>query len=387
MHFVKKEGKMELCEYQNKRLLRENKIPVLKGEVAYTVQEAVEIARNMKTKAWRLHVQLPQGEKIASYEPSLTGSLDAYSIEDVERLARELFKREVVTFQKKSYPVNRIYVEELCQIDKMVSLSMRVDTQVQKLFFCVKSGSKISECEMPSARPTVLFWCRILKMFDIKGIQNAMVLPILKQMYSFFMHYNALAIEFDPFVLTKQGKWVVLDARIIFDDEALFRFPEIAKMREIPLGLEREEKARLHNFRYLPFDGNIACLVNGSGLGAATIDLLVEKGAKPACLLDVGTEPTKESVFQALKLALSEPNVEGIFVNIFGGITRCDVIADGLISASQEISVGMPLVVRMDGTNAQVGERLLFESHLPLVVLKDLDEAAQKIVQEVEALL
>ena len=127
--------------------------------------------------------------------------------------------------------------------------------------------------------------------------------------------------------------------------------------------------------------------MNGSGLGAATIDLIVDKGGKPACLLDVGTEPTKESVFQALKLALSEPNVEGVFVNIFGGITRCDVIADGLISASQEISVGMPLVVRMDGTNAQVGSRLLFDSHLPLVVLKDLDEAANMIIHQVEELL
>ena len=378
---------MELCEYQNKRLLRENKIPVLKGEVAYTVQEAVEIAKNMKAKSWRLHVQLPQGEKIVAYEPALTGSLDAHSLEDVERLAVELFEKEVVTQQNKRYQVNRIYVEELCQIDQSVSFSMRVDTQAQKLFFCVKTDGKISECEMPFSRPTVLFWCRILKMFDIKGVQSALILPILKQMYSFFVHYNALAIEFDPLVLTKQGKWVVLDARVIFDDEALFRFPDIAKMREIPIGLEREEKARLHNFRYIPFDGNIACLVNGSGLGAATIDLIVEKGAKPACLLDVGTEPTKESVFQALKLALSEPNVEGVFVNIFGGITRCDVIADGLISASQEISVGMPLVVRMDGTNAQVGERLLFESHLPLVVLKDLDAAAQRIVHEVEALL
>ena len=378
---------MELCEYQNKRLLRENKIPVLKGEVAYTVQEAVEIAKNMKAKSWRLHVQLPQGEKIVVYEPALNGSLDAHCIEDVERLAVELFGKEVVTQQNKRYQVNRIYVEELCQIDQCISLSMRVDTQAQKLFFCVKTESKTSECEMPFSRPTVLFWCRILKMFDIRGVHSALVLPILKQMYSFFTHYNALAIEFDPLVLTKQGKWVVLDARVIFDDEALFRFPDIAKMREVPIGLEREEKARLHNFRYIPFDGNIACLVNGSGLGAATIDLIVEKGAKPACLLDVGTEPTKESVFQALKLALSEPNVEGVFVNIFGGITRCDVIADGLISASQEISVGMPLVVRMDGTNAQVGERLLFESHLPLVVLKDLDAAAQRIVQEVETLL
>ncbi len=378
---------MELCEYQNKRLLRENKIPVLKGRVAYTVEEAVEIAKEMDCNSWRLHVQLPLGEKIVEYIPPIMGNLDAHSIEMVENLARDLFSKTVVTSQNKKSLVQRIYVEELCEIEEQVSLSMRIDTQTQRTVFCIKSKRKVSECELPCAKPTVLFWCRILKMFHFKNVQEARILPILKQMYAFFVKYDVLAMEFNPLVLTKKGKWVVLDARIIFDDEALFRYPEIAKMRETPLGQEREEKARLYNFRYLPFDGNIACLVNGSGLGAATIDLIVDKGGKPACLLDVGTEPTKESVFQALKLALSEPNVEGVFVNIFGGITRCDVIADGLISASQEISVGMPLVVRMDGTNAQVGSRLLFDSHLPLVVLKDLDEAANMIIHQVEELL
>lgn len=378
---------MELCEYQNKRLLRENKIPVLKGFVAYTVEEAVEIAQGMACDGWRLHVQLPLGEKIVEYEPKIKGSLDAHSVEEVKVLAEKLFASKVLTKRGVYHPVHRVYVEELCQIEEKISLSMRVDTQTQKMIVCIKSKKKISECELPVGKPNVLFWCRILKMFYIKNIQEALMLPILKQMYAFFVKYSVLAIEFAPLVLTQKGKWVVLDSRIIFDDEALFCFPEIAKMREVPLGLERQEKARIHNFRYVPFDGNIACLVNGSGLGAATIDLLVEKGGKPACLLDVGTEPTKESVFQALKLALSEPNVEGVFVNIFGGITRCDVIADGLISASQEISVGMPLVVRMDGTNAQVGSRLLFDSHLPLVVMKDLDEAAQMVIQQVEELL
>lgn len=378
---------MELCEYQNKRLLRENKIPVLKGGVAYTVEEAVKIAQSLGVKSWRLHVQLSQGEKIAQYIPPLTKSLDAHSLQEVETLSSILFLSEVMTSCGTKVPIQRIYVEELCQVEKEVSLSMRIDTQRQKMFLCVKTNKKISECELSLAKPTVLFWCRVLKMFDFKEVQNTLILPILKQMYAFFVKYNVLAIEFNPLVLTKRKKWVVLDSRIIFDDEALFRFPEIAKMRETPKGQERQEKARLYNFRYLPFKGNIACLVNGSGLGAATIDLIVERGGKPACLLDVGTEPTKESVFQALKLALSEPNVEGVFVNIFGGITRCDVIADGLISASQEISVGMPLVVRMDGTNAQVGTRLLFDSRLPLIVSKDLDEAAKTVIQQVEELL
>ena len=379
---------MELCEYQNKRLLRENKIPVLKGEVAYTVDEAVEIASRMDAKSYRLHVQIPQGEKIIKYIPEIEGNLDAYSIKEVEKLAHDLFQTKVITISGKEYPVQRIYVEELCQIEKRLTFSMRIDTQKQKILFSVLGKKKKNiECEIPFKKPNVLFWCRILKIFEFQGMQSASLLPILKNMYSFFMKYNVVFIEFNPLVLTKDGKWVVLDSQIQFDDEALFLHPEISKLRETPKGEESQERARLYNFRYQPFNGNIACLVNGSGLGAATIDMVVEHGGKPACLLDVGTEPTKESVFQALKLALSEPNVEGIFVNIFGGITRCDVIADGLISASQEISVGMPLVVRMDGTNALVGSRLLFDSHLPLIVMKDFDEAVKTVIKQVEDLL
>ena len=379
---------MELCEYQNKRLLRDNKIPVLKGGVAYTVEEAVQIASDMNAQSYRLHVQIPQGEKILKYIPSVKGNLDAHTIEEVEKLATKLFQTKVVTISNREYPVQRIYIEELCQIEKRLSFSMRVDTQKQKMifsFFCKKK--KNMECEIPLKKPTVLFWCRLLKIFEFQGMQSAALLPILKNMYSFFMKYNVVFMEFDPLVLTKEGKWIVLDSQIQFDDEALFLHPEISKLRETPKGEESQERARLYNFRYLPFDGNIACLVNGSGLGAATIDMIVEHGGRPACLLDVGTEPTKESVFQALKLALSEPNVEGIFVNIFGGITRCDVIADGLISASQEISVGMPLVVRMDGTNALVGSRLLFDSRLPLIVMKEFDEAVKTIIKQVEDLL
>ncbi len=379
---------MELCEYQNKRLLRENKIPVLKGEVAYTVDEAVEIATRMDAKSYRLHVQIPQGEKIIKYIPEVNGNLDAHSVKEVEKLAQDLFQTRVVTVSGKEYPVQRIYVEELCQIEKRLTFSMRIDTQKQKILFSVLGKKKKNiECEIPFKKTNVLFWCRILKIFEFQGMQSASLLPILKNMYSFFMKYNVVFIEFNPLVLTKDGKWVVLDSQIQFDDEALFLHPEISKLRETPKGEESQERARLYNFRYQPFNGNIACLVNGSGLGAATIDMVVEHGGKPACLLDVGTEPTKESVFQALKLALSEPNVEGIFVNIFGGITRCDVIADGLISASQEISVGMPLVVRMDGTNALVGSRLLFDSHLPLIVMKDFDEAVKTVIKQVEDLL
>ncbi len=379
---------MELCEYQNKRLLRENKIPVLKGEVAYTVDEAVEIATRMDAKSYRLHVQIPQGEKIIKYIPEIEGNLDAYSIKEVEKLAHDLFQTKVITISGKEYPVQRIYVEELCQIEKRLTFSMRIDTPKQKILFSLLGKKKKSiECEIPFKKTNVLFWCRILKIFEFQGMQSASLLPILKNMYSFFMKYNVVFIEFNPLVLTKDGKWVVLDSQIQFDDEALFLHPEISKLRETPKGEESQERARLYNFRYQPFNGNIACLVNGSGLGAATIDMVVEHGGKPACLLDVGTEPTKESVFQALKLALSEPNVEGIFVNIFGGITRCDVIADGLISASQEISVGMPLVVRMDGTNALVGSRLLFDSRLPLIVMKDFDEAVKTVIKQVEDLL
>jgi len=240
---------------------------------------------------------------------------------------------------------------------------------------------------MPSQKPSLFFWYKVIRVFNVSSTAQAKLLFILKQMYQVFLEYHAVAIEFRTLVLTPDSKWVIEDGRIVFDNEAISRFPEIMALKEVTEGHEREALAEKYNFRYTPFDGNIACLVNGSGLGGATIELLESHDGHPACLLDVGTEPTGDSVVRALKLALSEPNVDGVFINIFGGLTRCDTIAQGLIDASREISTGIPMVVRMDGTNATIGERLLFESRLPFVVIRQPEEAVISIIKLVEGII
>lgn len=380
---------MDIHEYQNKRIFKEHNLPVLKGNVAYTPQEAVLVARETGAMRWSVSAQTYAHDKLQGcfVENGKTGIQEACSLEEVESIFADMLGKTFVTpSMPMGQSIQRAYVEEACCVRKQFSVSIRVDTTSQSIVFCVQNGQKLKQYELSKNKPTLLFWYRVVHLFGLKGALNAKLLLLLRQMYHLFESYNALAVELSPLVLTQDNQLIVLDGRIIFDNESLFLFPEIAQLREVVPGKEREAQAEQYNFRYIPFNGNIACLVNGSGLGSATVDLIEAKGGHTSCLLDVGTEPTKESVSQAFKLALYEPDVEGIFVNIFGGITRCDVIAHGLISASKEIATGIPLVVRMDGTNAQVGTRLLFESGLPFIVLKSLDEAAETVIKKVEEL-
>lgn len=280
--------------------------------------------------------------------------------------------------------VNRIYVEETVQTQKAYGISLRLDLDRQKYVLAVSADNQLHEFEMAHLRPTLLFWYRVIHAFHVHGLAQTQLLGILRQMYQLFMTYQALGVEFNPLILMPKNKWVIGEGRIIFDNEALARFPDIMALKEVAENQQREALAEKYYFKYTPLQGNIACLVNGSGLGAATVELLETHNGRPACLLDVGTEPTGDSVSRAFKMALSEPNVEGIFINIFGGLTRCDTIASGLIDASREIAVGIPLVVRMDGTNAKVGERLIFESRLPFIVIQQPAQAVQAIVKAVE---
>lgn len=375
---------MEICSYQNKRLFKERNIPVLKGCIAYTVEEALRFARKSKTSSWRIFPQLPQGELPVFSDCEFSSKNTYDSLENLSNALQALFSSCVQTASSKLLqPIQRVYIEEVVPFHDEFSASIRIDTETQQIIFFVSHKTSEKHFKLTSLKPNFLFWRKISKFFSTSTSHHSRLVDLLKAMFSLFVEYNAIAVEFNSIILSKNSLFVA-DGKIVFDDEALFHFPEIEKLREHSSSMIQQEKARQYNFRYTPFDGNIACLVNGSGLGSATLDLLLEKGGKPACLLDVGTEPTKESVVQALKLALSEPKVEGVFVNIFGGITRCDIIAEGIISASQEISSGLPLVVRMDGTNASVGTRLLFDSLLPLQVIQNFGDAVDLIVQHVE---
>ena len=382
---------MDIHEYQNKRIFKSYNLPVLKGKVAYTSEEAVQIAQEIGGTTWQVKAQIYDSNRATGYFVDLPndqreGVQIATGLEDVRRIAENMLDHTFLTptMDYNGQVVNRVYIEETVDILQSFGVSVRLDLSSQNYVFTVLVNHETHEFEMPHLRPTLLFWYRVLHAFGVKGLSQTTLLGILRQMYTLFISYKAIGVEINPLILTQKHKWVVGECRIIFDKEAVEQFPDIMALKEVPTGRERESLAEKYHFKYTPFSGNIACLVNGSGLGSATVELLETQNGRPACLLDVGTEPTGNSVARAFKLALSEPNVEGIFINIFGGLTRCDTIAQGLIDASKDISVGIPLVVRMDGTNANVGERLIFESRLPFVVIKHPEQAAKAIVQAVE---
>ena len=226
---------------------------------------------------------------------------------------------------------------------------------------------------------------RALRAFNIRDekTQKSLV-NILKKAYKLFRFYGAVAVELSPIVQLKDGSLKVIDGRLVFDPNTTHKFPELIPLIESRIGKEREKLARENHFRYMGLRGNIACVVNGIGLGWATVDLIQRKGGRVAALLDIGTEPTKETVTKSLRLVLSEPNVDGVLVNIFGGATRCDLIAEGLIAASPEMATGLPLVIRMDGINTDAGQRLLFESRLPFIVKTKMDDAVRAVVKAVK---
>ncbi len=383
---------MDIHEYQTKQIFAANNIPVLKGGVAYTAEEARQTAIQIGGDKWAVKVQLydenrATGHFISDIMPNHAGVQYADTPDDVYRKAAEMLGR---SFKTPAMPtgqiIRRVYVEEQCAIQSKRAVSIRIDAATQGIVVAVETDGKLKQIPLSTGKPTLLFWRKIAIRLGFHGAQVLDMIPVLKGLYQVFQKYETYGVEMRPLIVTQDNRIIALNGRIIFDDNALFRYPEIAGLREVAAGHEREALARKSAFKYMGFNGNIACLVNGSGLGAATVDLIENSGGHVACLLDVGTEPTKEAVSLALKLALSEPDIDGVFINIFGGITRCDVIAQGLISASGEIAVGLPMVVRMDGTNANVGMRLLFDSRLPFTVIKSLTEATETIIQDVEAL-
>lgn len=380
---------MDIHEYQNKRFFKEHKLPILNGNVAYTPEEAGEIAEQIGGKAWQIKVQIHDVNRSAGYftdadTDEKSGVQTAFGIDEVIKRAEKMLGHPFLTpSMQKAQIVRRIYVEEVCQAKEKLNVSVRIDFARHAYVIAVEKKGKLKEFEIPHLKPSLLFWYKVLRYIDVSGLTEAKLMVVLRQMFSLFENYNAICVEFRPLALTLKNNWVIEDGRIVFDNEAVNRFSEVVVLKETPEGNERQALAQKYNFRYTPFDGNIACLVNGSGLGGATVELLRVHNGRPACLLDVGTEPTGDSVARAFKLALSEPNVDGVFINIFGGLTRCDTIAQGLIEASREISGDIPLVVRMDGTNARIGERLLFESRLPFVVIKKPEEAVKAIINAV----
>lgn len=384
---------MVIKEYQVKQLFRKHGVPLLKGSVAYTPEEARAAAEKIGGGAWVVKAQVTAGSRTAGYfleqgQAGLAGICWANSPQMVGGLAERMLGNMLITPESEGvgHEVQRVYVEEACLGQSEYKLSLRIDFLTQQLVLTVVSAGNIARhYELPGYKMSRMAVRRVVRDLKLKDGRAADMADLLNRLVQLFEDYGAIAVEFDPILETASG-FVVLDGRIIFNEDSLFRFPEIEAMREIEVGREREDIARRHQFRYTKLGGNIACLVNGIGLGQATIDLIHKNGGQVACLLDVGTEPSRDAVARALKLALSDPDIDGVLVNIFGGITRCDVIVQGLLSAAHEILAGLPVVVRMDGTNAHIGRRLLFESRLPFTVVQKMDDAVQEIIKQVKEL-
>ncbi len=392
---------MQIYEYQVRRIYAQAGIPVLKGGVAYTPKEAFDIAQNMHCAPYIVKAQIPsylRGKGRFLEEDSKKGGLrKVRSAKGVQTETDAMLFKHLTTplTDNKAFEVKKVYVEELKESVGRFFLSMHIDFETQK---AVVQAQNITKGEAPhklicqelklSQRTIALSRAlQIAGRLDLpRGLQRKMA-KIIQALYQVFITYKVFEVNIDPLILTADKKFYAMSGKMTFDPDAASQNKEIANLIDLEEETPNETRARINNCRYIKLEGNIGCIINGSGLGMATLDLFHLHGGKPACLFDIGAEPTKDMMANAFKAVLSEPDIEGVFVNIFGGTARCDIIAQGLVSAASEISVGIPIVVRIDGTNEQIASRILFESGLPFVVKKNMDEAVCVIIHAVQEIM
>ena len=394
---------MNIHEYQAKSLLQKFGVAVPKGGVAYTPQEAEKVARGLPGPVYVVKSQIHAGGRGAGRfqdNPKGKGGVRVVkSPEDVAKNAGEMLGHVLVTKQTgaKGREVKRVYVEEGCDIKRELYLGMLVDRKTARVTVMASTEGGMEIEEVAAAHPEKIlktaidpvtgmqgFHARKLAYgLGLEGKQVAAATKFMLGMYQAFVSLDASVVEINPLVVTGSGEVLALDAKMNFDDNALFRHKEVEEMRDEAEEDPTELEATKHSLNYVKLDGNIGCMVNGAGLAMATMDIIKLYGGDPANFLDVGGGATKERVTTAFKLILSDPNVEGILVNIFGGIMRCDVIAEGIVAAAREVSLQVPLVVRLEGTNVRLGKKILAESGLPILSADNLADAAEKVVQAV----
>ncbi len=382
---------MNIHEYQAKELLAKFGVAVLPGKVAYTAAEAVDAARQLGGTAWAVKAQIHAGGRGKAGGVRLARSED-----EVAAAARALIGHTLVTHQTgpEGREVKRVYVEAACDIARELYLALSIDRRLGRvtLIGAAEGGVEIEELAArapekilteaidPASGLSPFHARRLAFDLGLAGPQIAAMVDFVDALYRAFTELDAALAEINPLVVTGSGDLVALDAKLGFDDNALFRHPDVEALRdedeEDPIELE----AGKHALNYVKLDGNIGCMVNGAGLAMATMDIIKLYGGSPANFLDVGGGATKERVTVAFKLILSDPNVEAILVNIFGGIMRCDVIAEGIVSAAREVNLHVPLVVRLEGTNVELGRRILSQSGLPLLAAENFEDAARKVV-------
>jgi len=385
---------MNIHEYQAKGLLAKHGVAVLDGGVAYTAEEAEAAARKLGGAVWVVKAQIHAGGRGKGGGVKL-----ARSPAEVAEIAGNMIGMTLVTPQTgpAGREVRRVYVEQGCDIARELYLGALIDRASSRITLMASTEGGVEIEEVAAHTPEKIVTVaidpatgmqpfhgrKIAFALGLEGKQVGQGVRFLSGVYDTFVATDASLVEINPLVVTGAGALVALDAKMNFDDSALFRHQEIAEMRDEAEEDPRELEASKHDLNYVKLDGNIGCMVNGAGLAMATMDIIKLYGGEPANFLDVGGGATRERVTAAFKLILSDPNVEGILVNIFGGIMRCDVIAEGVVAAAREVSLHVPLVVRLEGTNVDPGMRILADSGLPIVAAEDLADAAQKIVAKV----
>ena len=383
---------MNIHEYQGKEILRNYGLPVPNGKAAFTKEEAIEAASSLQTNVWVVKAQIHAGGR-----GKAGGVKIARSIEEVGMYANELLGKVLVTHQTgpDGKEVKRLLIEEGCNIDKELYLGFVLDRATSNVVLMAsrEGGMDIEEvAQHTPEKITKEYIDPIVGLTDFQARRVAFFLntpnkafnqmvQLLKGLYKVYIEKDCSIVEINPLVITSEEQLVCLDAKFNFDSNALYRQKEIVSLRDLEEEDPKEVEASKYDLSYIALDGNIGCMVNGAGLAMATMDIVKYYGGNPANFLDVGGGATEEKVTEAFKIILSDPKVKGIFVNIFGGIMKCDVIAAGIVEAAKQVSLNVPLVVRLEGTNVERGKEILANSDVKVITADSMADGAQKIVE------
>ena len=386
---------MNIHEHQAKQILKKYGASVPKGDFAFTVNELIEKAKKIKTEKYVLKAQIHAGGR-----GKAGGVKILNNIEELTDAAKEMLGKTLITHQTgpNGKEVKRLYIEESSKIKKEFYLSCLIDRASSKIAFISSDQGGMDIEEVAKKSPEKIITTKvdyledideesckkIIKIFNLKDNATQQGINLIKSIYKMFISTDANLVEINPLILTEDDNLICLDAKMNFDDNSIFRQPEIQSLRDLNEEDPSEIEASKHDLAYIKLDGSIGCMVNGAGLAMATMDIIKLFGQEPANFLDVGGGASKEKVSAAFKIILSDPNVKGILINIFGGIMRCDILAQGVVEAAKEININVPLVVRLAGTNYKEGKLILDNSGLKIISASDLSDAASKIVKAIK---
>ena len=386
---------MNIHEHQAKKILKKYGATVPDGVFSFDVKDLIEKAKILKTDKYVLKAQIHAGGR-----GKAGGVKIVENIQNLEAEARKLLGKTLITHQTgpSGREVKRLYVEVSSKISKEFYLSCLVDRASSKIAFISSDQGGMDIEEVANKTPEKIITTKvdlndeiadddckkIIKVFNLDDQASKQAASLIKSIYKMFIDTDANLVEINPLILTKDNNIVCLDAKMNFDDNALFKHPDILELRDINEEEDNEIEASKHDLAYIKLDGSIGCMVNGAGLAMATMDIIKLYGEEPANFLDVGGGASKEKVSAAFKIILSDKNVKGILINIFGGIMRCDVLAQGVVEAAKEIKIEVPLVVRLAGTNFEEGKKILDNSGIKIISASDLSDAAKKIVEAIK---